>query len=102
MNILSLHLYIRVYTLEIPCTKMTFVRRTCSKSIHISSLVLWNPVILLKIMRLEHGKRQLARPRLRWEDNIRMDLREIWCMHLAQDRDQLRTVLNTVMTLRVP
>jgi len=38
------------------------------------------------------GKRQLGRPRHRWEDNIRMDLREIgwermdW-IHLAQDRD---------------
>jgi hypothetical protein len=39
--------------------------------------------------------------------NIRMDLREIWregvyWMHLAQDRDQLRAVVNTVMNLRVP
>jgi hypothetical protein len=39
------------------------------------------------------GKRPLGRCRRRWEDNIRMDLREIvwegveW-MHLAQDRDQ--------------
>jgi hypothetical protein len=39
------------------------------------------------------GKRPLGRPRRRWEDNIRMDLREIgwkdvdW-VHLAQDRDQ--------------
>jgi hypothetical protein len=43
----------------------------------------------------------------RWEDNIRMDLREIgwegmnW-MHLAQDREQWRAVVNTVMNLRVP
>jgi hypothetical protein len=43
----------------------------------------------------------------RWEDNIRMDLREIvgggvdW-MHLAQDRNQWRDVVNTVMNLRVP
>jgi hypothetical protein len=39
------------------------------------------------------GKRSLRRPRHRWEDNVRMDLREIgwegvdW-MHLAQDRNQ--------------
>jgi hypothetical protein len=39
------------------------------------------------------GKRSLRRPRRRWEDNIRMDLREIglevvdW-MYLAQDSDQ--------------
>jgi hypothetical protein len=52
-------------------------------------------------------KRLLGRPRHRWEDNIRMNLREVrwkgmdWvCM--AQDRDQWRTVVNTVMNLRVP
>jgi len=53
------------------------------------------------------GKRPLGRPRRRWEDNIRMDLREIvlgdvdW-MHLAQDRNQWRGLVNTVMNLRVP
>jgi hypothetical protein len=53
------------------------------------------------------GKRPLGRPRLRWEDNIRMDLREIgwggmdW-IDLAQDRDQWRALVNTVMNLRVP
>jgi hypothetical protein len=52
-------------------------------------------------------KRPLRRTRRRWEDNIRMDLREIvwegvdW-MHLAEDRDQWRVVVNTVMNLRVP
>jgi hypothetical protein len=51
--------------------------------------------------------RPLGRHRRRWEDNIRMDLREIgwedvnW-IHLAQDRDQWRAVVNTVMNLRVP
>jgi hypothetical protein len=53
------------------------------------------------------GKRPLERPRRRWEDNIRMDLREIgWgsmdCIDLAQDRDQWRALVNTVMNLRVP
>jgi hypothetical protein len=53
------------------------------------------------------GKRPLGRPRRKWEDNIKMDLREVasegmdW-MHLAQDRDQWRSVVNTVMNLRVP
>jgi hypothetical protein len=56
--------------------------------------------------RLE-GKRQLGRPRRRWEDNIKMDLREIginganW-IHLAQDRVQWRAFVNTVTNLRVP
>jgi hypothetical protein len=53
------------------------------------------------------GKRPLGRPRRRWVDNIKMDLREIgwdgrdW-IELAQDRDQWRTLVNTAMNLRVP
>jgi hypothetical protein len=52
------------------------------------------------------GVRPLRRPRGRWEDNIRMDLKEIVCkgvewLHLAQDRDKWLAVLNTVMNLRV-
>jgi hypothetical protein len=51
------------------------------------------------------GKRPLGRPRRRWEDNIRMDLREIgWSgtdwIDLTQDRDQWRAFVNTVMNLR--
>jgi hypothetical protein len=52
-------------------------------------------------------KRPLGRPRRRGENNIRMDLREIgwggmdW-FDLAQDRDQWRALVNTVMNLRVP
>jgi hypothetical protein len=53
------------------------------------------------------GKTPLGRPRRRWEDNIRMDLREIgwggvdW-IDLVQDRDQWRAHVKTVMNLRVP
>jgi hypothetical protein len=53
------------------------------------------------------GKRPLGRARCRWEDNIKMDLREIeldvanW-IQLAQDRVQSRAFVNTVMNLRVP
>jgi hypothetical protein len=52
------------------------------------------------------GKRPLGRPRRRWEDGIRMDLRDIglgcvdW-IRLAQDRDRWRAVVNAVMNLRV-
>jgi hypothetical protein len=53
------------------------------------------------------GKRPLGRPRSRLVDNIKIDLREIewdgmdW-VDLAQDRDQCRALVNTVMNLRVP
>jgi hypothetical protein len=53
------------------------------------------------------GKKPLGRPRRRWGDNIKMDLREIgwggmdW-IDLAQDGDQWRALVNTVMNLRVP
>jgi hypothetical protein len=53
------------------------------------------------------GKGLLGRTRRRWVDNIKMDLRERgsgdmdW-MDLAQDRDQLRVLVNTAMNLRVP
>jgi hypothetical protein len=52
-------------------------------------------------------KRPLGRPRRRWDDNIKLDLREIgWgfmdSIDLAQDRDQWETLVNTVMSLRVP
>jgi hypothetical protein len=56
---------------------------------------------------MPEGKRPLGRPGLRWDDNIKMDLGEMgwggmdW-IDLAQDRDQLRTLVNTVMNLRVP
>jgi hypothetical protein len=53
------------------------------------------------------GRRTLGRPRHRWEDNIKMGIREIgfgdvdWT-HLAQDRDRWRALVNTVMNLQVP
>jgi hypothetical protein len=53
------------------------------------------------------GKRPLGRPRCRWVDNVKMDLRETewggldW-IDLAQDRDQWRALVNTVMKLWVP
>jgi hypothetical protein len=50
----------------------------------------------------------VGRPTLRWENNIKMDLKEIrwggmvdW-ISVAQDRDQLQALVNTVINLRVP
>jgi hypothetical protein len=53
------------------------------------------------------GKRQLGIPRRRWEDNIKMYLREIaWmCLdwiRLARDVDWWMALVNTVMNLPVP
>jgi hypothetical protein len=56
---------------------------------------------------IPEGKRPRGRPRSRWEDNIIMDLSEVcwegvdW-IHLVQDRDQWRAVVNTVMNFWVP
>jgi hypothetical protein len=53
------------------------------------------------------GKRSLGRPKYRWENNIKLDFREIgidganW-IQLAQDRVQWWACVNTVMNLRVP
>jgi hypothetical protein len=53
------------------------------------------------------GRRQLGRHRRRWENNIKMDLREVgwggvdW-IDLAQDRDRWRALVCTVINLRVP
>jgi hypothetical protein len=51
------------------------------------------------------GKRLVERPRRRWEDGIRIDLKEfgwgdVQWIQLAQDRDRWRAVVNTVMKLR--
>ena len=53
------------------------------------------------------GKRPLGRPRLRWEDNVKMDLQEVgyggmdW-IELAQDRDRWCALVKAVMNLQVP
>jgi len=53
------------------------------------------------------GKRPLGRPRLRWEDNIKMSLQQVGCgsmdrIDVAQDRNRWRALVNVVMNLRVP
>jgi hypothetical protein len=58
------------------------------------------------LMGKPEGRRPLGRPRRRWEDGIRMDLREnglrsVDWIQLAQDRDLWRDHVNTVINLRV-
>ena len=53
------------------------------------------------------GKKPLGRPRRRWEDNVRIDLKEIgintriW-VDWVQDRDYWRALINAALNLRVP
>jgi len=53
------------------------------------------------------GKRPLGRYRVRWEDNIKIDLQEVgfalmdW-IDLAQYRDRWRALVSAVMNIRVP
>jgi hypothetical protein len=59
------------------------------------------------LVRKPEGKRLQERPRRKWECNIKMYLRDIaWSgmdwIYLAQDKDQWRAVVNTVMNIRVP
>ena len=53
------------------------------------------------------GRKPPGRPKLRWVDNIRMDLQEVGCWYmdwigLVQDRDRWRTLVSAVMNLQVP
>jgi len=64
-------------------------------------------VVYRVLMGKPGGRKPLGRRRLRWVDNIRMDIQEVGCGYmdwigLAQDRDRWRTLLSAVMNLRVP
>jgi hypothetical protein len=53
------------------------------------------------------GKRPLGTPRLRWEDNIQIDLQEVGCgrmdwIELAQVKDRWQALVTAVMNLQVP
>jgi hypothetical protein len=66
----------------------------------------WERNVYKVLMGKPEGKRPRGRPRRRWEDGIRIDLREIGCgsvdwIQLAQDRDRWRALVNTVMHLLV-
>jgi hypothetical protein len=65
----------------------------------------WERKVYKGLVGKPEGKRQLGRPRRRWEDGVRMDIREIglggdWIL-LAQDRDRWRAVVSAVMNLRI-
>jgi hypothetical protein len=72
---------------------------------HVAQIGKWTAYRIF--VRKPEGKRSLGRPRRKWVDNNKIDLREIgWdgmgCITVVQDRDQWRALVNTVMKLRVP
>ena len=80
--------------------------RTMSRAEHVPRMGERRGVYRVWVGELE-GKRPLGRPRLRWEDNIKMDLQEVVCggmdwIELAQNRDRWQALVNAVMKLRVP
>ena len=73
---------------------------------HVARMGEWRDVYRVFVGKPE-GKRQLGRPRRRWEDNSKMDLQEVGCegvewIEVAQDRDRWRALVNAVMNIRVP
>jgi len=63
--------------------------------------------VYMVLVEKPEGKRQLGRPRRRWDDNIKMDFQDVVCggmdlIDLAQGRDRWQTLVNAVMKFRVP
>ena len=69
---------------------------------------MWERRDVYRVLRgTPEGKRSPERPRHRWEDNMKMGLREVGCggmdwIDLAQKRDKWRTFVNAVTKIRVP
>jgi len=66
-----------------------------------------NRVVSRVLVRKPEGNRPFGKPRLSWEDNIKMDLQEVECVgmdwiEMAQDRAKWRGLVNAVMNLRFP
>jgi hypothetical protein len=63
---------------------------------------------MYNILVLKHnGKKPVGRSRRRWENNVKMYLKEFWCegveeLHVAQDGVQKWNLVNTLMILQVP
>ena len=80
----------------------TEMGRTCSTYGAIQKCITYR-VLVGKL----EGKRPSGRPRRRWEDNIKLNLRELGCdpggwIDLAEDRDLWRAYVRSLMNLRVP
>jgi hypothetical protein len=85
---------------------MYILRDKCENKVVRDMWHAWQRNMYRVLMGKPEGKRPLGKPRRRWGDGIRMDLRKIvwgsvdW-IKLAQDSDRWRAVVNTVMNLRV-
>ena len=67
----------------------------------------WGEGVYRVLLGKPEGRRPLGRPRLKWVDNIRMDLQDVECGYmdwigLAQDRNRRRALVSAVMNLLVP
>jgi hypothetical protein len=78
---------------------------------HFKNLLTWgaklNSIYIFRNSILQNPKRPLGRPRHRWEDNIKMDLKEVGCggmdwIELAYNRDRWQALGSVVMNLQVP
>jgi hypothetical protein len=91
------------------CTHLQIIRQIKSRRMrwagHVARMGEERKVYWVLVGKPE-GERPLGRLRRRWEDGIRMDLREMgwrgleW-IQLAQDRDRLQALVNTVVNFRV-
>jgi hypothetical protein len=90
------------------CSTPDVIRQIKSRrmrwAVRVARMGEWRNVYRILVGRPE-GKRPFERPRRRWENGIKMELREIgwgveW-IHLAQDKDSWRGVVNAVMKLEV-
>ena len=74
--------------------KTSEVRRACST-------YGWEGKYLQGLVAKPKRKKLIRKPRLRWEGNIKKDVKGIWWNDVAKGRDNLRTVVNAVMKFRV-